>query len=163
MAIANPADPNSLEEVNRFRRVYSSLTQLQGTLPVASKAVESSKESISKTVLLMGYSNLSVDRLKKILKWNSSTDPLFKPGVVPESGVTSPHYFIFDRAQNWKVPSEDLVSIEIVWAPVSQQELRHFIETQWYRKDGENWYLFKQERREIPGCKKWPRCVGDET
>ena len=33
----------------------------------------------------------------------------------------------------------------------------------WYRKYAESWYLFKQERREIPGCKKWPRCVGDEA
>jgi hypothetical protein len=161
LAVANPGDPQSLEEVNRFRRVYSSLTQLQTTLPDAPKAVESSKDSISKTVLLMGYSNLSVDRLKKILKWTGETDPLFKPGVVPESGVTSPPPFIFDRAQNWKAPSADLVSIDIVWTPVSQQEPRHFIETQWYRKDGDMWYLFKQDRREIAGCNKWPRCEGD--
>ncbi|MEK0417781.1 MAG: hypothetical protein RI949_1787 [Pseudomonadota bacterium] len=28
LAVANPADPQSLEEVNRFRRVFGSLTQL---------------------------------------------------------------------------------------------------------------------------------------
>ena len=163
LALANPADPQTLEEVNRSRRAYEALTRLESSISNASEAISSSKESISKTILLLAFKTLSVERVKTILKWSGPGDPLFKPGVVPEGGYLEPVRFIFDRVQNWQALSEQEVKIEIFWLPVSRQEGSHYIETQWYRKDGDIWYLCKQDRRQIPGCNKWPRCVAEEA
>lgn len=163
LALANPADPQRLEDVNRSRRAYEALTRLESSISNASEAISSSKESISKTILLLAFKTLSVERVKKILKWSGPGDPLFKPGVVPEGGYLEPVRFIFDRVQNWQALSEQEVKIEIFWLPVSRLEGSHYIETQWYRKDGDIWYLYKQDRRQIPGCNKWPLCVGDDA
>ena len=160
---ASPADPQTLEEVNVSGRMMAQLQIAQGNQANTPSVVTEAMPSIARTILLLGYKTISVERLKKLLKWTSTTDPLFKPWVIPESGELGPTYFVFDRAQNWKLIGNDVVSIELVWTPVISEKHNHFNETQWYRKDGESWYLFKQERREIPGCRKWPRCLGDET
>ena len=160
---ASPADPQTLEEVNVSGRMMAQLQIAQRNQSNTPSLVTEAMPSIARTILLLGYKTISVERLKKLLKWTSTTDPLFKPWVIPESGELGPTYFVFDRAQNWKLIGNDVVSIELVWTPAISEKHNHFIETQWYRKDAEIWYLFKQERREIRGCKKWPRCEGDPT
>ena len=119
--------------------------------------------SISRTILLLGYRTISTQRLRGLLKWSGTSDPLFRPDVVPESGALAPSFFVFDRAQNWKVYSDDSMSIDVVWIPNVSPKYNHYIETQSYRKDGDTWYLYKQDRRQIPGCNKWPRCVAEEA
>jgi hypothetical protein len=158
---ASPADPQMLEEVNVSRRMMNELKIAQQNQTNIPSVVTEAMPSIARTILLLGYKTISMERLKKLLKWTSTTDPLFKPRLVPESGELGPTYFVFDRAQNWKLIGNDVVSIELVWTPVISEKHNHFIETQWYRKDGDMWYLFKQDRREIAGCNKWPRCEGD--
>ena len=160
---ANPADPLRLQDVNISKRIMGALS-----IPTAASQGESetrlgSKESIARTILLQMHTRVTVDRLKEILKWDQSNSPEFAPGLVPAGGFDQPTHYIFSRTQDWRVMDDGTVSVKVIWAPFNERTANHHIETQRYRKDGESWYLFKQERREIPGCKKWPRCVGDET
>lgn len=163
VATAGPADPQILEEVNVSRRMMEALKLAHRAMPSPPEAAEASMPSISRTILLLGYRTISTERLRKLLKWSDSTDPLFRPDVVPESGPLAPSFFVFDRAQNWKVYSDDSMSIDVVWIPNVSPKHNHYIETQWYRKEGDAWYLYKQDRRQIPGCNKWPRCVAEEA
>ena len=162
-SFANPADPQTLEEVNISPRMMSALRLAQQSAPDSADSPHPANPSVARTVLLLGFTTISVERMKSLLRWQGTTDPLFKPGVVPESGTQSRRPFVFERAQNWRVISEKVVSLDLVWTPATDPRSNHFIETQWYRKDGESWYLFKQDRREIAGCNKWPRCIGDAT
>ena len=162
-ALANPADPQTLEEVNRSRRAYAALNQLESSMVNAPEALSSPKESISKTILLLTFQTLSMERIKRILKWTALQDPLLQPGTVPESGHAARPPFIFGRVQNWQAISLTDVSLEVVWIPFFRDVGLHYIETQYYRKDGDTWYLYKQDRRQIPGCNKWPRCVAEEA
>ena len=162
-ALANPADPQTLEEVNRLRRADAALTQLESSMANAPEALSLSKESISKTILLLTFQTLSIERIKRLLKWTALQDPLLQPGTIPESGHAARPPFIFGRVQNWQAISLTEVSLEVVWIPFFQGEGHHYIETQSYRKDGDSWYLYKQDRRQIPGCNKWPRCVAEEA
>ena len=163
VSMAGPADPQSLEEVNVSRRMMEALKLAHRAMPTPPDAAEASMPSISRTILLLGYRTISTQRLRGLLKWSGTADPLFRPDVVPESGALAPSFFVFDRAQNWKVYSDDSMSIDVVWIPNVSPKYNHYIEIQWYRRDGDTWYLFKQDRRQIPGCNKWPLCLGDST
>ena len=162
-SFSSPGDPKTLEEINISPRMMDALTRAQQRLPDAPEGVHVANPSIARTILLQGFTNISVERLRGLLQWRGTSDPLFKPGVVPESGTQNIRPFVFERAQNWKQISDQVVSLDLVWIPATDSRSNHFIETQWYRKDGNAWYLFKQERKEMAGCNKWPRCVGDES
>ena len=162
-ALANPADPQILEDVNVSHRMMDALRLASQAMIDPPQSVAHAMPSIARTILLQGYRTISAERLKTLLKWSGDPSPLFMPGVVPESGYIGQAYYVFERAQNWRAISPTELSIELVWAPVIHPKYNHYIETQWYRRDGDTWYLFKQDRRQIPGCNKWPSCVGDPT
>lgn len=162
-ALANPANPQSLEEVNVSRRMMDALRLASQAMANPPQIVADAMPSIARTILLQGYSTISTQRLKTLLKWSGESAPQFMPGLVPESGYLGQAYYVFERAQNWRAISPTELSIELVWAPVIHPKYNHYIETQWYRKEGDAWYLYKQDRRQIPGCNKWPLCVGDPT
>jgi hypothetical protein len=163
MVQAHPADPYSLEEVNVSKRVMATLSPPIGSSEEEKSALLSARESIARSVLLLNYETLSMERLRSILKWSSPTDPLFAPGISPAAGSGQRPPYIFGRTQNWRLQADGTIMIEVVWTPFLQTTLNHFIETQWYRRDGANWYLYKQDRREIKGCDKWPTCLGNRA
>lgn len=163
MVQAHPADPYSLEEVNVSRRVMATLSPPIGSSEEEKSALLSARESIAKSVLLLNYETLSMERLRSILKWSSPTDPLFAPGISPAAGSGQRPPYIFGRTQNWRLQADGTIMIEVVWTPFLQTTLNHFIEKQWYRRDGANWYLYKQDRREIKGCETWPTCLGSRA
>lgn len=162
-SLASAADPQELGEVNVSRRTMDALNLAQRTISNPPDSVSTAMPWIARTILLQSYKTLSIDRLKRLLKWSGPIDPLFRPDVVPESGPAAPSYFVFDRAQNWKVHPDGTMSLDVVWIPNLSPKFNHYIETQWYRKEGDVWYLYKQDRRQIPGCNKWPLCVGDDA
>ena len=162
-SFASAADPQSLEEVNVSRRMMDALRLASQAMSNPPQIVADAMPSIARTILLQGYSTISTQRLKTLLKWSGESAPQFMPGLVPESGYLGQAYYVFERAQNWRAISPTELSIELVWAPVIHPKYNHYIETQWYRKEGDAWYLYKQDRRQIPGCNKWPRCVADES
>jgi hypothetical protein len=162
-ANAGSATPTSLEEVNAFRRALGSLKIPDSLTESEEAAFLSSRDSIARNILLLTYQNLTVDRIRKILRWSGEKDPEFAPGIIPASGYGQSPPYIFNRTQNWTLKPDGTVTVEVVWTPFFNDIKNHFIETQWYRKDGDMWYLFKQERRNIPGCNKRPGCIGDAT
>ena len=163
VSMAGPADPQTLEEVNVSRRMMDALRLASQAMTNPPQIVADAMPSIARTILLQGYRTISTQRLRTLLKWSGESTPQFMPGVVPESGYLGQAYYVFERAQNWREITPTELSIELVWAPVIHPKYNHYIETQWYRKEGDAWYLYKQERRQIPGCNKWPLCVGDPT
>ena len=163
LCMAGPADPQSLEEVNVSGRMMDALRLASQATTNPLQIFADAMPSIARTILLQGYRTISTERLRALLKWSEDPSPLFMPGLVPESGYIGQAYYFFERAQNWRAISASELSIELVWAPVLHPKYNHYIETQWYRKSGDTWYLYKQNRRQIPGCNKWPRCVAEEA
>ena len=162
-ANAGSANPTSLEEVNPSKWALASLKFPDLTTESEINAFLSSREPIARNILLLSYKNLTVDQIRKILRWTSETDPQFQPGIVPAAGHDQRTPYMFNRTQNWRLQPDGHVTVEAIWTPFSKDTNDHFIETQWYRQDGDMWYLFKQERRNVPGCNKHPRCQGDPT
>ena len=162
-ANAGSANPTSLEEVNPFRHALGSLKTPDSLTEPEVAAFLSSRDSIARNILLLTYQNLTVDRIRKILRWPGEKDPEFAPGIIPAAGYGQSPPYIFNRTQNWTLKPDGTVTVEVVWTPFFKDINNHFIETQWYRKDGDMWYLFKQDRRNIPGCNKRPGCLGNAT
>ena len=160
-ANAGSANPTSLEEVNASRWALGSLKFPDSLTESEVDAFLSSREPIARNILLLSYQNLTVAQIRKILRWSSETDPQFGPGIVPAAGYDQRPAYQFGRTQNWRLQPDGTVTVEVIWTPFLKDTNNHFIETQWYRKDGDMWYLFKQDRRNIPGCNKRPRCEGD--
>lgn len=160
---ANPADPQRLQDVNISKRIMGSLSIPTAASQMESETLLSSKESIARTILLQMHTRVTVDRLKEILKWDQSNPPEFAPGLIPADGFDQPTHYIFSRTQDWRVMDEGTVSVTVIWAPFNDRTGNHHIETQRYRKDGDIWYLFKQDRRKVLGCKKWPRCLAEDS
>ena len=162
-ANAGSANPTSLEEVNPSRWALASLKFPDLLTQSEIDAFLSSRDSIARNILLLTYQNLTVDRIRQILRWSGEKDPEFAPGIIPAAGYGQSPPYIFNRTQNWTSKPDGTVTVEVVWTPFFKDINNHFIETQWYRKDGDMWYLFKQDRRNIPGCNKRPGCLGDAT
>ena len=160
---ANPADPQRLQDVNISSRIMGSLSIPTAASQMESETLMSSKESIARTILLQMHTRVTVDRLKEILKWDQSNPPEFAPGLIPAGGFDQPTHYVFSRTQDWRVMEDATVTVKVIWAPFHEKTANHHIETQRYRKDGDMWYLFKQDRRAISGCKKWPRCLAEES
>ena len=162
-AHADARDPQRLEEVNVARTIAIDLQIPGGLSDLEHRNFLEAKPSIARTLLLLSYTTVSVERLKSILKWERTSEPEFAPGLLPGSGTSQPTLYLSGRARNWRLHADGTVSLDVIWFPYSRTIQKHYLETQWYRKDGNAWYLFKQERKEMAGCNKWPRCVGDES
>jgi len=160
---ANPADPQRLQDVNISKRIMGTLSIPSAASQRDSETLLGSKESIARTILLQMHTRVTIDRLKEILKWDQSYSPEFAPGLIPAGGFDQPTHYFFSRTQDWRVMEDGTVSVKVIWAPFHEKTANHHIETQRYRKHGDTWYLFKQDRREIAGCNKWPQCIGDAT
>lgn len=161
---ANPADPRSLEEVNIPRTIVASLTRAQAQSPSDAQTLSQAKPWVARTLLLLGYSHLSTQRLRSILSWSGSADPQFAPGIVPlgESAKlgTAPtsEAYVDARLENWRLWPDGTMTLVVTWLPVADKRQPYFVEVQRYRRDGDRWYLFSQERNARPGCAKAPDC-----
>ena len=162
-AYADARDPQRLEEVNIARTIASDLQLPDNLSELEQQQFLEAKPSIARTLLLLSYTTLSVGRLKTILKWEHTSEPEFAPGLLPGAGTYQPTLYLSGRARNWRLHADGTVSLDVIWFPFSRATQKYYLETQWYRKDGNAWYLFKQERREMAGCNKWPRCIADES
>jgi len=161
---ANPADPRNLEEVNVPRTIVASLTKAQAQSPSDAQTLSQAKPWVARTLLLLGYTHLSTQRLRAILSWSGSTDPQFAPGIVPQgeslklgTAPTSESY-VDGRIEDWRLLPDGTMTLAVTWLPVADKRQPYFVELQRYRRDGDRWYLFSQERKARPGCAKAPNC-----
>lgn len=160
---ASPADPYTLDEVNISRRVMATLIPPDNLSEQEKSDLLSSREYIARSILLLTYETLSVERLRSILRWSNPIDPSFAPGVSPAAGNGQRPPYIFGRTQNWRLHPNGSVTIDVVWTPFLKTTSNHFVEVQWYRRIGEAWYLYKQDRQQVPGCFRWPKCLGSDA
>lgn len=163
-AAASPADPRSLEDVNVPRTIWASLTKAQAQSPSDAQTLAQAKPWVARTLLLLGYNQLSTERLRSILAWSSSVDPQFAPGITPpgeSSGAgTAPvsQAYVDGRLEDWRLWPDGTMTLEVTWLPVADKRQPYFVELQRYRRVGERWLLFSQERKAKPGCAKAPDC-----
>lgn len=163
-AVASPADPKSLDDINVARTIWASLTKAQAQSTSDAQALAQAKPWVARTLLLLGYSNLSTERLRAILSWAHPTDPQFAPGIIPQGEPTKlgteplSQAYVDGRLEDWRLWPDGTMTLEVTWLPVADKRQPYFVELQRYRRVGERWLLFSQERKAKPGCAKAPDC-----
>lgn len=160
LALANPAEPQWLKDVNVSRTIRASLVVPQNATEPDRDRMTEARDWIARSNLVMMNMIISVDRLRQLFHWERPEPPLFAPGVIPLSGYKDPpESYVINRAENWRVWPDHTISLDVIWVPVADPDKPFFKESQRYRQVNQEWLLFQQDRTRVATCRGDPRCV----
>lgn len=158
-AVSQTRTPNSLEEVNQARTVLTVLAEPHDVSSQNREKLLQARPWIARTILVLRNPELSTQKLREILQWKGTSDPIHSPGVRPGMPTASKDSYVIMRQQHWKVIEGGDVSVAFVWVHSSNRDAPYFMETQLYREEAGVRYLYSQMRRQENVCQKYPYCV----